>query len=522
MSMENLSLNLTRKYRPKKLDDVVGQDLVVRLLKNGLYRGIAYPVYLLSGNKGCGKTTIGRILAASFNCFNLSKFQNSPQSVSLPCLNCDSCLLFNNFSHPDFIEIDAASNTGVDNVRQIIDSSSFVPAVGKKRVYLIDEAHMLSKAAFNAFLKVLEEPPATACFILATTSYEKIIDTVRSRCFHLNFLNINHSIISSQLQKICDLESIDYEKDALNSIAAESGGSLRDAINLLEKVRLSGDVVNIDLVKSSLGLVSEKEIAVLVKSLYENKVKEVFNFLDNNSIDINIFYNSLVEYFGKLLTKSYVEKTIFDQDFIINALEIFYNHELLMQKSSDVVTLLKLILVKISNLVNKTIKSIPAIPVVEVKEVIKKEIVKVENKSLDNISENWSQFLNLLQDSNDPLITSVFNQAQNVKNLEHSVQIEFSQDHTFFEEWIVSGEKIWRPLLTKIYGLKEFKFNFTGPVINNIKEALVKNSDSNIESKKKMVNKIEKKLFLNLQDFPRAKELVQFFPGNLISADNNE
>ena len=176
--------NLARAWRAKTFDELIGQELSVRLLKNSLAKKCLFPVYLLSGLRGSGKTSMGRIFAAAVNCERLHDFQvsgasESSDAVSLPCLKCASCCAMRAGNHPDFVEIDAASYTGVDNVRQIIESASFLPVMGSKKVYLIDEAHMLSKAAFNAFLKILEEPPATVLFLLATTEDHKILDTVK-------------------------------------------------------------------------------------------------------------------------------------------------------------------------------------------------------------------------------------------------------------------------------------------------------------------------------------------------------
>lgn len=178
-------LNLARKWRPSTFESIVGQDLTVRLLKNSLFRQQFFPVYLLAGQRGCGKTTTGRVFAAAINCDRLHDFTQDPQKTIVPCGQCVSCDAMKRGIHPDFIEIDAASHTGVDNVRQIIEATSFLPQLGRKKIYLIDEAHMLSKAAFNAFLKILEEPPKTVLFMMATTDAHKIIDTVRSRCFQL-------------------------------------------------------------------------------------------------------------------------------------------------------------------------------------------------------------------------------------------------------------------------------------------------------------------------------------------------
>src|SRR5436190_2589751 len=240
--MGSVALNLSRKWRSQDFDHIVGQDLVVRILKNSLYLGHYFPVYLFAGQRGCGKTSTARIFAAAVNCSGLVSFQKDPKKSVIPCLVCDSCRAMQHGNHPDFIEIDAASHTGVDNIRSIIESSSLLPLIGRKRVYLIDEAHMLSKAAFNAALKILEEPPATALFILATTNQHKILDTVRSRCFQLFFTPIAYDSLRDHLRTICLKENISYDVDALDLIIRHTQGSARDALNVLEQVRFSNSI----------------------------------------------------------------------------------------------------------------------------------------------------------------------------------------------------------------------------------------------------------------------------------------
>ena len=235
----NHQLNLARKWRPQTFDHIVGQQAAITMLKNSLYLQKYFPVYLFSGQRGCGKTTTARVFAAALNCLNLSAFHANPKNTTIPCLTCKSCLSMQTGNHADFIEIDAASHTGVDNVRQIIEASSYVPLVGQKKIYLIDEAHMLSKAAFNAFLKVLEEPPPTVHFLLATTEIHKIPQTVLSRCFQLTFNAIDQESLYTYLDELCKKETIQIERDALNLIIAETEGSARDALNLLEQVRFS-------------------------------------------------------------------------------------------------------------------------------------------------------------------------------------------------------------------------------------------------------------------------------------------
>jgi len=283
--MQNVELNLARKLRPKTFNEMIGQDLSVKILKNGLYLKKYFPVYIFSGNRGCGKTTSARLLAAAINCENLEKFQADPKKHEIPCLTCSSCLAMASLTHPDFIEVDAASNTGVDNVRQILEASSYMPLMGNKKIYLVDEAHMLSKAAFNAFLKVLEEPPASVIFVLATTELQKIPETVRSRAFQLFFGAVNFAPLKEYLNDICEKEKIRIDSDALDLIVQETEGSIRDAINLLERIRLVGENISLEDTLKLLGKISYNDLIDLFDCLIEGSVESLLNRLNIISFD---------------------------------------------------------------------------------------------------------------------------------------------------------------------------------------------------------------------------------------------
>jgi DNA polymerase-3 subunit gamma/tau len=268
------NLNLARKLRPKNFDEIIGQDLSVSMLKNSLYLKKLFPVYLFSGQRGCGKTSTARVFAAAVNCKKLPNFQENATNTTIPCLTCESCKSMLESNHPDFIEMDAASHTGVDSVRQIIESCTYMPLAGEKKIYLIDEAHMLSKAAFNAFLKILEEPPTATIFILATTEIQKIPDTVRSRCFQVLFNPVKNDILFSHIKSICNSEQIDADDDAISLLVQENDGSVRDTINTLEQVRFSGEKVSKDLVLRSLGKIGETQLNKLLELIINQKPKE--------------------------------------------------------------------------------------------------------------------------------------------------------------------------------------------------------------------------------------------------------
>jgi DNA polymerase-3 subunit gamma/tau len=221
---------LATKYRPKSFSELKGQDVLVKTLRQAVRNGQPFNAYLLTGIRGVGKTTAARVLAKTLNCSALNK-----EKVT-PCGQCESCLACEQTSHPDVIEIDAASKTGVNDIRELIESAQYIPLLGAYKIYIIDEVHMLSNSAFNALLKTLEEPPANVVFVFATTEFHKIPKTVVSRCqkFDLRMFNLRELV--EHLTSVCELEGIKHEHDALAQVAKYSGGSMRDSLSLLETI----------------------------------------------------------------------------------------------------------------------------------------------------------------------------------------------------------------------------------------------------------------------------------------------
>src|SRR3954447_4901182 len=218
---------LARKWRPKVFVELSGQEHVVTALTNALSRGRLHHAYLLTGTRGIGKTTIARILAKSLNCVN--------GVTATPCGVCAACIEIDAGRFVDLLELDAASNTGIDNMRDILDNARYAPTVGRYKVYLIDEVHMLSKGAFNSMLKTLEEPPEHVKFVLATTDPQKIPVTVLSRCLQFNLTPLPRAAIAERLAYILGAESVVFEAAALPLLAAAAQGSLRDALSLLDQ-----------------------------------------------------------------------------------------------------------------------------------------------------------------------------------------------------------------------------------------------------------------------------------------------
>jgi len=262
--MATIHIPFHQKYRPKNLDDLVGQEIISLTLKQALLTNRIAPAYLFCGPRGTGKTSSARILAKSLNCQKYN--EPNPQ----PCDSCELCKSISEGIALDIIEIDAASNTGVENIREIIEKARFAPTQARWKVYVIDECHMLSTAASNALLKTIEEPPANVIFILATTNPERVIKTIQSRCQKFDFKRISTEKIYKHLVDIAKKESIIFEDIALRLIAKRSNGGMRDAQSLLDQLSLLPQGIDKNSVEELIGEVSENELLGLINSLIEN------------------------------------------------------------------------------------------------------------------------------------------------------------------------------------------------------------------------------------------------------------
>ena len=269
--MPNIHKPFHQKYRPNNLDELVGQKFISITLKQALLTKKIAPAYLFNGPRGTGKTSSARIFAKSLNC------QAFDQPTITPCCQCDLCRQITDGAALDIIEIDAASNTGVENIREIIERARFAPTQARWKVYVIDECHMLSTAASNALLKTIEEPPSRVVFILATTNPERVLNTIKSRCQKFDFRRISPSDIFQHLSEIAEKESIKYEVQALKMIAKRSNGGMRDAQSLLEQLNLLPEGITINNIQNLLGEVSESELTNLIKSLVENNPESLID-----------------------------------------------------------------------------------------------------------------------------------------------------------------------------------------------------------------------------------------------------
>ena len=291
-------LVIYRKYRPQKFSEVVGQDHVIKTLTSALKTGKVAHAYLFAGPRGTGKTTVARLLAKAVNCLDNSSFE--------PCNKCESCLEIMNGRALDLIEIDAASNRGIDEIRELRERVRFTPSRSKFKVFVIDEAHQLTKEAFNALLKTLEEPPAHVIFILATTEPYKMLPTILSRVQRFDFRKLSLPDIVKRLQMIAQKEKIKVNEKALRIIGLNSEGYMRDAESMFGQViAFSGDKeITIEDIENILGIVDINLAIKFIDLLASKKSSEALSFIDkfvNQGYDLVQFVESLINYSRKLL-----------------------------------------------------------------------------------------------------------------------------------------------------------------------------------------------------------------------------
>jgi len=302
--MKNMSyLVLARKWRPQGFNDLIGQEPIIRILKNSIDQGRIAHAYLFSGPRGIGKTSAARILAKALNC------KDGPTST--PCGSCTFCISITDGYSMDVMEIDGASNNSVNDIRDLRERVKYVPSGGRYKVYIIDETHMLSDAAFNALLKTLEEPPPHVVFVLATTAPKKIPPTVLSRCQHLPFRRIPSPEIKERLRKISDAEGINISGPAIELIARAADGSLRDSLTILDQISSFSSNIKESDVKDLLGITDFGILSLLSGALIEGKREEILKItgeLVEKGTDIRSFIRELIQFFRNLLVANVVKK----------------------------------------------------------------------------------------------------------------------------------------------------------------------------------------------------------------------
>ena len=386
-----MHITLYRKYRPKNFEEVAGQKEIVKTIKTSLRNGKTSHAYLFTGPRGVGKTTLARLIAKGVNCL-----ENG--ITDEPCNRCENCLAINNGTFLDMVEIDAASNRGIDEIRQLKEKINYQPVKGRKKIYIIDEVHMLTKEAFNALLKTLEEPPEHVIFILATTEADKILPTIISRCQRYDFKTLSLNDMKEQLRFIGKNEGVDIPDDVLELIYESSGGSVRDAVSILERIMVTclGEEITLEKSEEVLGVTSAKKMEEFLMEIKEKNYTKLVKKLDNfwnDSVEIELFFKDFAKYCKGLMAKGEleIEKGLTIIGCIFDSLNKF--------KYEEDKRLVGYVIV--DNLMKRTVKPTEVI----VERVVEKEITptkeeikserkeKLEGITLEYIAGKWNEIV---------------------------------------------------------------------------------------------------------------------------------
>lgn len=407
--------SIYRKYRPQTFNDLYGQDSISMTLTNAIIHNRVAHAYLFSGPRGTGKTSSAKLLAKALNCTNIVDGKI--------CDECENCTLVRNNNHPDVVEIDAASNNGVDEVRELIEKVKYAPIKGQKKVYIIDEVHMMTQGAFNALLKTLEEPPEHVVFILATTEQHKVLPTIKSRCQKFEFKKINETEIKSCLIDILTKEDCLYEESALDIIADLCDGGMRDALSLLEQVIIySNNNVSLSAVNEALDLISLEKLDELYNLIIQRNLNESLAYvtkLSHSSIDYKQVINELIKKAMSNLLNNRIEKIDLDQtDFLLNMIEVFDESSEKLKYDNSKKLYLDLAIIKSINyqrvamnqptqiiketapiIVNKTVEQIKENPIIE---SIKQPIVQEDSKQVIKQDDSVDEVVPIVEEYKQP------------------------------------------------------------------------------------------------------------------------
>lgn len=496
-----------RKYRPTSFNEVAGQDSIVKILKNSIANDCISHAYLFAGPRGTGKTSMAKIIAKTINCFNLNE--------ATFCNECDSCIAFNNKNNPDIIEIDAASNNGVEEIRKIRDSVNLMPSISKYKVYIIDEVHMLSSGAFNALLKTLEEPPAHVIFILATTEFYKIPETIISRCQCFSFERISNNDIVNKLKYIVSCEKINIDDEVLNLIAKYSDGGLRDSISMLDKLTSYSDKITVDDYYTLKGIVNEEYLKSLTNYIFNADVSSVLNLLtelENLGKDVVILLDSFMDY----LKSHLVSYNSNDFDFIYNLILELNELDILLKRSSNKKIIFEVGIIKIVNKISNKKTNVCISQKVDNLSTLKKEVVSTEKNNVINkdIVETYKMCYN-----KEVRVNNAFALAD--KSLLNDLKIK----------WVLFSENVSNPEDSLFVSyLLDSTLRVAGKyeLILSVKyDSILKNVDNNISGIESVFNSIMntnyKLAFINDSDWDKLKnEYIKNIQNGIVYSYVNE
>ena len=441
---------LARKWRPKQFEEVVGQAHVTRTLQNAIKQEKLAHAYLFTGTRGVGKTSIARLFSKAIRCENRKPDLN-------PCLVCASCKDIDAGNSMDYIEIDGASNNSVDDVRALIENVNYLPTNGKYKIYVVDEVHMLSVSAFNALLKTLEEPPAHALFILATTDPQKLLGTVISRCQRYDFKNVPVDILAEHVLKIAAAEEIKFSSPRIASKLAELGkGSVRDTLSIFDQVLGLSGTQNIteDSLTSALGLAGTSVMKDLLTSVLTAQSKvcsRLFTQLIEENIDLKKLCDQVLDGFYKVINAIDDQNSLYTQNIIaknslegISIAELFWIYETLVKDFQWALTSMnpeKVVLVLLQKIcLRRTILKGEDVKIEEIPQLVKSEAVVTVKVPSKQLSKTWDHFLSYLLTAAPATAANLEHgnliEELNINMVPLSIQIAFPEDAAVFKDFL--------------------------------------------------------------------------------------